>query len=247
MILKGGLAERDMDAPGTLTILLTVAVLVGSAATLWLLLRALSGGDRNRPGHMRKLAEQLGMRYYGSAGSAALEHLPRCALFERDGESQVKNLIGAADAPPRRLLFDWEFRSPRARPETGLGPALYLVAMARLGARELPAFRVYWRNWLGGPVGVEGLRPVRFEEDAEFGHRLLIATEQWPQTREVLRPPVREALLGWTGAAPRPVVEVARGWVVAHVESEPGDARVQQTGSALLQYAAAIGQALTSP
>ena len=52
-----------MDAPGTLTILLTVAVLVGSAAMLFLLLRALSGGDRDRPAHMRKLAEQLGIPF----------------------------------------------------------------------------------------------------------------------------------------------------------------------------------------
>lgn len=233
-----------MEAPGALTILLTVAVLVGSAAVLFLLLRALGGGGARRPAQMRRLAEQLGMRYYGSAGSAALEHLPRCALFERDGKSDVKNLIGDDTAPPRRLLFDWECRAPRARPETGLAPALYLVAMCRLPVGNPPRFRVYWRNWLGGPAGLKGLRPIRFEDDPEFGHRLLIATDQWPQTREVLRPAVRQALLGWSGGAPRPVVEIGRGWVVAHVESEPGDARVQQRGSDLLQYAEAIGEAI---
>ncbi|KPK62454.1 MAG: hypothetical protein AMK73_06070 [Planctomycetes bacterium SM23_32] len=205
---------------------------------------------RERRRRMMQLAEQLGLRYYGTFEGRDLSFLPACALFERGEGRAVANLLGEDRSPPRLVLFDYGFKlthAGRGRNGADVGTiALYLVAMARLpdGAATAPAC-IYREDWFGGPVGVRGLYRVKPEGDDEFAGDFWLTGEPREAVEAMLTPAVRAALKGWEVRGPRPVVEILTDWAVAYVDSAPRDRSVGSRGAALLKYASRIAAALS--
>ena len=221
-----------------------VGVLVVFVLVLVRVVKGLGRAGAGRPERMRRLAESLGMRYFGSIEPAALDRLPRPSLLEQDAARGVRNLMGDKGPSPERMLFDCELRPPRARPETGLPSELHLVALARVRTAGLAPFRVYREDLLGGPVGVRGLRRLGFEDDPEFTYGYLVAGQDWERIGALLTAPVRAAIRSGPVRGPRPVVELLEGWLAVHVESRPGDQMVERRGEELVRYACRIRDAL---
>jgi hypothetical protein len=204
---------------------------------------------RERRRRMMRLAERLGLRYFGSFGEGRFRFLPACALFERGEERAVSNVMGEPRTPPRLVLFDYGFmfaqggRRGAAR-EVGMN-ALYLVAMAGLPDGAAPtSAAVYQTDWFGGPIGVVGLYRVEPEGDEEFARDFFVSGEPRRAVEAMLNGPVREVLKSWQGRGPRPAVEILPRWIVVYVESDPRDRRVADRAAALLKHATAVAAAL---
>ncbi len=220
-------------------------LLAGMAAFLYWFFWGRERWRKARATRMRRLAEKLGMRYYGSAGAAAFEQLPRFHLFGKSPSRTVENLVGDAGRPPEHLLLDCEFRRPRSRSVKGLPPALYLVVALRVDV-ELPDCRIYRKDLLGGPVGVRGLYRLPFPEDEGFTRRYLFAGGSRERVRTLMTEDFRQTLQSWRRRGPKPVVEVAGNWLAVYMESDPSDRRLVQNAEHLWNYAVRIRDALTS-
>ncbi|MCK4374842.1 MAG: hypothetical protein KAX19_05910 [Candidatus Brocadiae bacterium] len=226
----------------TIVIPAVLAVLMGA---IFSLLKRRSRAIAQRREQMHALAESLGLRYYGRAGADALSFLPRFSLLERGYEKTLSSLMAEDRQPPRLLLFDYEFlhsaRLSGGRHSDLDFPVLYLVAMAALpDTAQVTAARIYREDWFGGPVGVAGTYRLDAGGPSRFSRDCLVAGEPREAVRRMLTEPVQEAIVNWSPRGPRPVVEIAPGWVVAHVESDPGDREVARRASGLLKYASAI-------
>lgn len=225
-------------------VVLIPLVLAGSVAVLfWLFKSSADPADRRRRG-LAALAAQLGWRYFGRAPEEAVESLPSCSLLQRHGAKELHNLMADRGYNPRAVLFDCTSHQPRSTPEAGMPTSLHVVAACRLNTQDIPSFRVYQEDALGGPAGVKGLFRLETEGDRSPDRKLLFAGAPPERVAPVVSPSVRAALSGWERRGPRPVVEVTDRWLVVHVEADPSGRQAQETGAALIDYAERIVEAL---
>jgi len=231
------------------TLWMVVAVPLGLAAVVTAVYLSIKSPGRalvQRRFRMRALAERLGMGFCAESESEQLARLPALGRLGFDDRRTAANLIVERRVPPRFALFDLQLTAFRGRlaayPRASL---LYLAAVAGLRADEpAAALRVYRDDWFGGPIGVEGLYRMEFDDDPEFCRRYRLAGEPREGARAVLTEPVRRAVGGWTLKGPRPVVQIQPGWVVVHVESDIYDRRAADRAEALLEYAKGIASAV---
>jgi len=220
-----------------------VALAASIAVVFWLMKSSADPAATRRCG-TAALAEQLGWRYFGRAPEEAIENLPSCTVLDRKGAKSVDNLMADRGYSPRAVLFDCTSHQPRARPEAGMPTGLHTVVAFRLEASDLPAFRVYQEDALGGPVGVKGMFRLELGDDSRLRRRFLFAGAPPALVEPVVTAPVRAALASWHRRGPWPVVEVTEQWLVVHVEADPSGRQAQETGAALVDYAERIMDAL---
>ncbi|MGD2175416.1 MAG: hypothetical protein PVJ27_08440, partial [Candidatus Brocadiaceae bacterium] len=218
------------------TIALAVVLLVTAVVFVLWLVRSHSAAEEVRGSRMRRLADELDMRYFGDAGTEVFGRLPPCSLFEKSPVREVRNLIGERSSRPERLMFDCTFHRPRSSPDVGLPTPTYLVALARAPVGCSARFRLYREDWFGGPVGVRGLYRLSFEDDPSFRSRYLIAGGPAERVRSWLTPATREAIKSWDRSGPRPVIELVAGWVAVYLESDLQDTHLVRRGGRLMHY-----------
>jgi hypothetical protein len=222
-------------------------------AVVWLVSRRMREKNRlKRAGRMRRLARQLGLRYFGHSDESALAKLPRCHLFSRGHRVELRNLAAEDRRPPGVLVFDYEWADPPGDRSYEVysepfEPVNHLVVMLALPEPvESAPVRVLREDIIGGrPSGKAYRLPVE-QEDPFFYEQYWVAGVPPERAMRVLTRPVRDALKAWQapGFMPRPRVEILREWVVVHVESPTADRRLVARGQALLRYGLDVADAL---
>ncbi len=236
-----------MDRELLWVLVLAPALMLSASLLVLLLLKTPRRLGRQRSERMRRLARQLGMRYYGTPGPRALQALPVCALLSRGHRREVTNLISDGAQPPGLIVFDYELTGQERDREGTFSGALYLVCAAHLpGRTDLPGARICRLDWFGGPVGVPGLYPLEFDDDPDFAAQYRLAGAEAGRMRQLLTPRVRASLRDYQMRGPRPIVELTCEWLLVYVESPPGERALVRHGAHLVGYALRLARALGS-
>jgi hypothetical protein len=239
----------DREGIGFLFIAIVPAALSVLAGVLMRAFRPAARVRSARTHRMGLAAQQMGLRFYGSADERVLAALPECSLLEKGTSRRAANVMGDGRKPPGLVVFDFEYSRGRQMADQAAADALYLVAMVHLGpaGADLPYACIYRTDWLGGPVGVRDTYRFTGLDDPDFGTGYMLCGRPAEQVRAMLTAPVREAIKAWQRRGPRPVVETLPGWVAVYVESEADDTGVGARCAEMVGYARAIAAALGSP